>query len=56
MDFALAAGALAAASCHLATLSRRHDVHGTMAPYSDITEPAIVALSIGSMPRRGAIR
>jgi hemoglobin len=36
--------ALAAASCHLALPSRRHDLHRNMAPYSDITEPAIMAL------------
>jgi hemoglobin len=35
---------LAAASCHLAPTARRHDLHRAMAPYSDITEPAIMAL------------
>lgn len=35
---------MAAASCHLANPVRRHDLHGTMTPYSDITEPAIAAL------------
>jgi len=34
----------AAALCHLAALARRHDLHGTMASYADITEPAIMAL------------
>ena len=35
---------MAAASCHLAVPVAAHDLHGRMAPYADITEPAITAL------------
>ena len=34
----------AAATCHLVPPRPAHDLRGSMAPYSDITEPAIRAL------------